>query len=223
MRLGLSVVVAGLVGLPAVCVAGPDWVERGDAGSSLFTAQITTGVGTIRSITGDLTSSDRGGADLEDLYIIRIVNPGTYSFTVNALNFSPALYLFNISLAGEAFGLVGERGDGALNVVLSGNATDSTGAQVSQPGLYALAVTYSGNRPLSRTGPIFNFASEGETSGPDGQGGINPLESWDPQSPLTGGDYNIVVTGVEFADIPAPGAAAMLMTAGIVAARRRRR
>jgi hypothetical protein len=222
MRFVSTIALTAAAAFPVIALAGPDWVERRDAGSTLREAQFTNGIGGIRSITGTLNPSDRGLADLEDLYIIRIISPGTYSFTVNALNFSPALYLFNISLAGEAFGLVGERGDGALSVVLSGNATDATQAQITQPGLYLLACTYSANAPQSRTGDIFNFANEGETSGPDGVGGLNPLERWNPTAPLVGGDYDIDIVGVDFADVPAPGSAIMVMGAGLAMLRRRR-
>jgi hypothetical protein len=83
-------------------------------------------------------------------------------------------------------------------------------------------VTYAGNVPQSRTGAIFNFASPTEISGPDGPGGINPLESWNPTVPLVGGNYDLDVDGVDFADVPAPGAAMLLGAAGLLAARRRR-
>lgn len=212
----------GLSILPAVAFAGPDWVEQGDAGSTLSAAQFTRGLGTIRSIVGTLSPADRGQGDLEDLYIIRISQPTTFSFSVNASNFSPTLYLFNISLAGEAFGLLGKRGDGAGSFTMGGTATDTSGAQVTQPGLYMLCITYTGNVPRSRTGNIFNFVSEAETSGPDGAGGTNPLEAWTPTAPLVGGSYDIDMTGVEFADIPSPGSAALVCGASVLLLRRRR-
>jgi hypothetical protein len=213
---------AALLLLPAAAFAGPDWVERGDAGSTLSTAQVTAGVGTIRSIIGTLQPADRGNGDLEDLYLIRIAQPTTFSFSISAANFSPTLYLFNISLAGEAFGLLGKRADGAGAITLGGTATDGTGAQVTQPGVYMLCVTYEGNVPRSRTGNIFNFTTEGETSGPDGAGGLNPIENWTPSQPLVGGSYDIDMTGVEFADIPSPGSAALVCGAGVLLMRRRR-
>lgn len=216
------VAAAGLSLLPAVALAGPDWVEQGDAGSTLSTAQFTRGIGTIRSITGTLSPADRGQGDLEDLYIIRISQPTTFSFSVTSANFNPALYLFNISLAGEAFGLLAKRADGLTSFSMGGSATDTTGAQVTQPGLYMLCITYEGNIPRSRTGNIFNFTSEGETSGPDGAGGLNPLEAWNPTAVLVGGTYDIDMTGVEFADIPSPGSAALVCGAGVLLLRRRR-
>jgi hypothetical protein len=209
-------VVALAAGLAAPAFAGPDWVERGDAGSFIATAQITTGIGGIRSLTGELTAAGRGAPDLEDVYIIRIDDPSAFSITLVNANFTPALYLFNLTQASQALGLLG------VNGTLVSTSTDGTQAQVTEPGLYALAVTYAGNIPQSRTGAIFNFTSPTEISGPDGPGGINPLESWNPTVPLVGGNYDLDVDGVDFADVPAPGAAMLLGAAGLLVARRRR-
>lgn len=209
-------VVALAAGLAAPAFAGPDWVERGDAGSFVATAQITTGIGGIRSLTGELSAADRGAADLEDVYIIRIDDPAAFSITLVNANFTPALYLFNLTQASQALGLLG------VNGTLVSTSTDGTQAQVTEPGLYALAVTYAGNIPQSRTGAIFNFASPTEISGPDGPGGINPLQSWNPTVPLVGGTYDLDVDGVDFADVPTPGAVMLLGAAGLLAARRRR-
>lgn len=210
------VVVASAAVLAAPAFAGPDWVERGDAGSFINTAQITTGIGGIRSLVGTISAGSRSAPDLEDVYIIRIDNPATFSISLNAVNFTPALYLFNLTQASQALGLLG------VNGTLVSTSTDGTMAQVTAPGLYALAVTYAGNVPQSRSGAIFNFASSTEISGPDGPGGINPLESWNPTIPLVGGNYDLDVEGVDFADVPSPGAALLLGAAGLLAGRRRR-
>jgi predicted nucleic acid-binding Zn ribbon protein len=85
-------VVLLLSGLCAPAFAGPDWVERGDAGSFVNTAQITTGIGGIRSLTGNLNAGSRSAPDLEDVYIIRIDDPSTFSITLNTVDFTPALY-----------------------------------------------------------------------------------------------------------------------------------
>ena len=204
------------IGLSAPAYAGPDWVERGDAGSLISTAQRTTGIGGIRSLTGSLSAGDRSAPDLEDVYIIRIDDPSQFSITLTNLNFTPALYLFNLTQASQALGLVGANG------TLVSASNDGSQAQVTEPGLYALAVTYAGNFPLSRTGAIFNFTSPTEISGPDGPGGINPLQSWNPTVPLVGGSYDLGVEGVDFAEVPSPGALILLSLATATASRRRR-
>ncbi len=218
-----SVLLCAFGALAPSAWAGPDWVENGDAGSSLPFAQITAGVGNIRSIFGSLGASSIVQPDLEDMYIIRIDDPETFKFEIIDAPFSPAVYLYNITLGGEAIGLLGKRGDGAASVTLGNQATDTTGAQVTLPGLYALVVTFNSNQPFSRTGDIFNFASEGETSGPDGPGGINPLAGFQSDnggiSPVT---YLADVDGVEFAVVPSPASFGLLGLAGLVAMRRRR-
>ena len=150
------------------------------------------------------------------MYIIRIDDPSQFSITLTNLNFTPALYLFNLTQASQALGLVGANG----TLVRASN--DGSQAQVTEPGLYALAVTYAGNFPLSRTGAIFNFTSPTEISGPDGPGGINPLQSWNPTVPLVGGSYDLGVEGVDFAEVPSPGALILLSLATATASRRRR-
>jgi hypothetical protein len=202
--------------------AGPDWVENVDAGSRLQSAQITTGVGEIDSIFGSLGASGATEPDYEDMYIIRIDNPATFRFEILDAPFSPAVYLFNITLGGEAIGLLGKQADGGNDVVLGNQASDATGAQVTLPGLYALVITFEGNAPRSRTGDIFNFTNESETSGPDGSGGINPLETYERGQSYPLVTYLASVDGVEFAQVPSPGALGMLGLAGLMAARRRR-
>lgn len=208
--------------LPLIALAGPDWVERGDAGKDLRTAQVTAGIGGITTIFGELNASGRGENDFEDMYIIRIDQPATFSFSLSNVNFSPSFYLFNITQANEALGLLGKQSDGASSLTLGPTASDDTGAQVTQPGLYALVITFGGNVPRSRNGPIFLFEDEGETSGPDGTGGINPLETWQPTQSFAPGSYLVEVEGVDFADVPSPGTAALIIGGGLFASRRRR-
>jgi MYXO-CTERM domain-containing protein len=207
--------------LAPTALAGPDWVEDGDAGSGLATAQITVGQGGIRSIFGTLSSAVLQ-PDFEDMYIIRIESPSIFTFTLSNATYSPAVFLFNISQANEAFGLLGKLADGGSGVAIGNSASDSTGALIAQPGLYALAITFEGNFPRSRTGDIFAFNNEGETSGADGPGGLNPLQSWDPTQPFGGGDYLVGVQGVDFAQVPSPAALALFGLAGAAGLRRRR-
>jgi len=204
--------------------AGPDWVERGDAGSVLGGAQLTLGEGSIRTIQGTLSGALLGpGADFEDMFIISVTEPATFSFSLASANFNSALYLFNITQANEAFGLLGadDFGEGQ-GAVLTGISTDGSGAQLSSPGIYALVVTFSGNRAQSRTGDIFSFATTTEITGPDGIGGTNPHEGWANDGSFSGGEYVIDIVGVEFAEVPAPGGVMLAGIAGLIAARRRR-
>jgi hypothetical protein len=57
--------------------AGPEWVENGDAGSILSFAQKTFGADQIASIAGTLSFDNgiAGANDLEDMYLIQVINP----------------------------------------------------------------------------------------------------------------------------------------------------
>jgi uncharacterized protein (TIGR03382 family) len=219
-------VVAAAAGLSfcGPALAGPDWVEQVDAGSVLSSAQLTRGEGSIRTIQGTLSGALLGpGGDFEDMYIVRVTEPTTFTFSLASANFNSALYLFNISQANEAFGLLGSDDVGeSQGAILSGIATDGSGAQLTNPGIYALVITFSGNRAQSRTGDIFSFDTPTEITGPDGPGGTNPHEGWLNDAPFSGGEYIIDVVGSEFAEIPAPGTLALAALASAALARRRR-
>ncbi len=202
-------------------LAGPDWVEHNDAGSNLGTAQQTLGVGMINSISGTLGGSSLA-PDFEDMYLIRVLDPLTFSMSVVGADFDAQIFVFNVTLAGEAFGLLANDNTAAGNMpVVTHLSTDGTGAKLGLAGVYAIAISGAGRVPISRTGPIFNFASPTEISGPDGPGGLNPHEDWTGIG-QTGG-YTIHTTGVGFYDTPAPGSATVLALGALIAGRRRRR
>jgi len=221
MKTPLLFVVASCA-LASPALAGPDWVERGDAGSGFATAQAVVGIGTPLSITGTLTTNFVG-EDLEDVYLIRITSPTTFRFDVRTSSFDTMLYLFNVTEGQELFGLLANN-DSAISTgsFINGPlASDGSGAMVLNPGIYALAISGFNRHPVSRTGDIYTFASTTETSGPDGPGGINPLQEWVGSGET--GEYNILLEGVGYVDVPAPGAAALLGIGGLTALRRRRR
>lgn len=206
-------------------LAGPDWVERGDAGSSFFTAQFPLrplGVDQLGTIAGDLNAGV-GVPDYEDLYFFRVTDPGTFSLTVESANFNAVLYLFDITVNNELYGRLGNDNAGGESLLprITGSATDATGVQITRAGDYVLAVVGAGRVPVSRTGPIFNLASPTEISGPDGAGGLNPLDHWEGLGEH--GQYRIVLEECDFPITPAPGSAVVgLMGLGCLARRRRR-
>lgn len=218
----LAGVVAGsLLGMSGVAVAGPDWIEQGDAGPIFASAQRILGVGQVSSISGTL-SAGLLTPDLEDVYLLRISQPTMFSFDFSLAQFDCQAWLFNVTQANELFGLLANdnvNGNAAWSLI-AGPSTDGSGAQVTQPGVYALAITGLGRVPVSRTGAIFNIASPTEVSGPDGQGGLNPLESW--QGDGQTGEYTILTQGVEFFDVPSPGVAGVMLGGLVMASRRRR-
>lgn len=234
MRMSLRTLLALLAGVGAAgpAFAGPDWVEIGDAGPTLATAQPVLGVNQLSHIVGSLstgiaTADSEGGGDLlapdyEDLYLVRIQVPTMFSFQVGGTAFNAQLFLFNITLPGEAFGLLANDDTLLSNApLLTSPATDATGAQVLLPGVYALGVTGYGHVPVSVTGPIFAFASTTEISGADGPGGLNPLSGWSGIGET--GDYRIALQGIDWVDIPGPTGAAWVSVFGGLLLRRRSR
>jgi hypothetical protein len=238
------VAVAALVGCAGFAQAGPDWVEgelraeRGldlgdtggnDAGSFLTSAQTTTGSGSLDFLEGRLSN---GGAllddspDYVDMYRIAVATPGSFSVTVNSSPFSVALYLFRI-VDGQAVGMLGSQ-----TGFLSSSSTDGSEIEVTEPGVYALAVTYSGNVPTSDGEGIFDFggglsalqgatSSIGDTIGADNDG---PHDGWTGEPPEDLGDYILSFQGASLVPGVGPlsGALAMLGMGAIATGRRRR-
>lgn len=227
--------------------AGPDWVEDGDAGSFLQTAQVIDNVvgGQVRRIVGTLAGApaSAGGfgdpmGDFEDMYKIVITDPGTFFISTSPqyggyADFQTSLWLFD----SKGFGLLGNvyspqdlfgGGEGGsagelLGSTLTNYATDDTGLVIKTPGIYYLAITGVNRHPLA-SGPtegmdIFSFAQFDEISGPDGPGANFPfIRTWWGDG--QSGSYEIYVEGV--GELPAPGALGLLLI-GMARGRGRRR
>lgn len=214
---------SSLLILSSPALAGPDWIEDGDAGRGIDDAQDTTSAGLISTIAGTL-----GGADQEDVYRLVIQDSDDFSTPVDfgfmpgpGLDFNPALWLFD----SEGFGVLGNDDDPILGGPGARLLTPSTDGVtlLLPPGVYYLAVTESGNVPLSfdfgrngkgSFGEIFFFEDSLEVSGADGEGAGNPLAAWTGGAGSSG-SYGIVIT-------PSPSALMLLSIAGLSASRRRR-
>jgi hypothetical protein len=221
----LGILGASLTGLSTTfALAGPDWIEDGDAGSSLDLSQDTTKVGVVQSIAGTL-----GGEDREDVYRLviedgdDIANPTDVGFTFSGeLDFDPALWLFDSA----GFGVLGNDDDPILGGPGARLITPSTDGVtlLLVPGIYFIAITESGNVPLSfNVGAglgegtfeeIFSFEDQFEVSGPDGLGAGNPLAGWSGGKGSSG-SYGVVIT-------PTPSTLAMCAVIGLGGLRRRR-
>ena len=209
----------------SIASAGPDWIEDGDAGSTLTEAQDITPIGEIQTIAGTL-----GGQDREDVYRLiildsdNIAGPVQFGMTLNdgPVGFDPSIWLFD----SQGFGVLGNDDDpilGGPDARLITPSTDGVTLMLP-PGIYFLAITESGNVPLSfreNAGlgsgsfeEIFSFESQTEVSGPDGIGADNPLAAWTGGAGTDGG-YGVVIT-------PTPGSAMLMGIAGVGLTRRRR-
>ena len=190
-------VVAWLVALSGtIASAGPDWVETGDAGSSLASAQRPGGTGTLNTITGELAGSDV--VDFEDCYIVRVASTTTFSLQVSNANFNPQIFLFRISVAGGASGLLAndDRAVGNAFPRFTLVSNDDTNVVVTIPGDYMIAVTGFNRDPLTLTGTMFDQINTTEVSGPDGRGGFNELTGWTGNG--QSGNYILTLTGAGF-------------------------
>lgn len=214
-------------------VAGPDWVEEVDAGSQINSAQVIVNVGTgnvLSRIRGRLTgAATAAGAtdDFEDMYQILITQPSKLVISTldTETNFQSSLWLFDsagFGLMANIVGLTPVAGVEPQGSLLLPFTTDDTGVVIDKPGIYYVCISSANRFAISASksggGPIFNFDTPTEISGPDGLGGGLPLVAWGGDG--EGGDYEILLTGVGF--IPAPGVLPMLAL-GLLGVSRRRR
>jgi hypothetical protein len=203
---GISTLTAG------PCTAGAGvWNEGdggdGDAGKLPASANVTTGVGSLTTICGNLTDS-AGGADMYEISIT-----GTSFSAITSLRgtstLDPALYLFSASGA-SAVGQFAENdisgtNDQAQILVASGLT----------PGTYFIVIAPDNQQPTSAGGDeIF-----GNITGTTGQ--VTPvasntiLKSWTDTGDSSG-QYVISLTDAGFAQAPEPAAFA-LVGAGLLA------
>ncbi len=239
---------AGFVGVVAITLtatataSGPKWDEMGDAGSLPGSGQITMGIGTLGFINGGLGSSALfGGFDFEDMFLINIVDPENFRVTTDPADeigmgmafadFDTQLWLFQPTPADplDALGIVGNNDHpvtlSQFSLLLPDPTDGFMGGGVMAAGLYYIAITRFNNDPVSAGGEIFAFdpLDPFEISGPDGSGGMMPISGWTGDEGMFEGEYRIALRGVEFAEIPAPGALSLLVLASLIMRRRRRR
>lgn len=216
-------------------LAGPDWDEICDAGSTIGTAQVIPG-GSVRSIRGRLSACPgvAGPGDTEDMYQFTIMVPSVFcARTVmlndqvdccgNAImphqgtNFNTQLWLFKAN----GLGLLANDDESASSTLsrIGNTATDGSGAMVINPGTYYLAISGGpGRDPISAGGLIFNQALLTEVSGPDGPGGGSPMIGWTgPGISGPGVIYEIFLCG-STAQIPATSTSWLLIMTGMILA-----
>ncbi len=210
--------------------AGPVWQEipdgGGDAGALPVDAQVVGGGGALMRIDGSLDGmSLRGGmGDFQDMYLICVNEPALFKATTvvsggGSATFDTQLFLFHMS----GMGLLANDNEGSATMqsTLLPAATDGSGAVLTTPGLYLLAISGFNSDPLSFGGvsPIFDQVSPTEISGPDGAGGSGMITAW--SGPGAIGTYSIFLEGVK--RVPGPGApVAGLFAMALIASRRRR-
>jgi hypothetical protein len=217
-RMRTAITAASLV-LAATASAQVNWVEVGDAGSTIAGAQAVTGTGTLASISGALA----GGTSFTDvdLYLISITNPSAFSATlVNSgtpTDVDSQLFLFNATTGAGVYS-----NDDANASASEFRSTIAAGALPGTvtAGLYVLAVSSYDLDPFNAAGA--NIFANGSAT-PNPSSGTNVLANWQFATAESGDNfaYRVNLTGAA----PVPEPATMLALAGGLAllARRRRR
>lgn len=166
------------------------WGEVGDAGNLPVAAQVTTGVGSLDSITGGLFSSTDA-----DMFAIYITGGGTFSAFANSGSLGdPQLFLFDSS----GMGVYANDDSVGLNPLLpAGNPLTPV-----TPGVYYLAISGFNQDPVSAGGLIFPSSPFGGLFGPTGPGGGSAISGWTGTSGT--GTYVITLNGATAVPVPEP-------------------
>ena len=195
---------SALFGLAPHVLATNIFIESGDAGQTLLTAQIVNtlpGGTTVDQILGNLDSSD---ADIFQIYL-----PGGQTFSATTVNnttfLDSELFLFNS--AGIGVYANDDDPDNPPQSTLP-NAISFT---PSIAGIYYLAIAGSSNLPESSAGYIFPVSGGlldqtngiDNAVGPTGPGGAVALQDFIGASSETGA-YEIDLTGAQFVPSAVP-------------------
>ncbi len=213
MGLRSGVVGSLLVGAVAPAQAGPNFREGmcngGDAGSNPAGACTVSGFGNVATISGSIG----GPPDLEDMYLIFISDPTSFSASIGlGTAFDTQLWLFRADPGGalDGLGLLANDDISALDdaSMMGSMSDDGTGISLTTPGLYYLAISGGGGLGVPDPGrfpvalglPIFDLASPTEISGPDGPGGMFAIDdAWWGEGDV--GSYDIALEGVSFFEL----------------------
>ena len=187
----------------ATCSPGPGvWNEgdggQGDAGKNFNNANITTGVGVLSTICGNLAETDGTGADMYQIMVLGTTSSASATDRGNS-TLDPMLYLFDSS--GKAL---------FANDNASGATTDSLISTVSiTPGLYFLAIVPAGQEGLNKNGVDLFTQVTGSTTTLSPTSTPKVLKDWS-NTGNTSGKYIISLDDAGFAQSPEPSTLAMM-------------
>ncbi len=207
----LLAMIAGVFSMPAS--AGPTWPEGPEAGPLPDSSQKINGAGPILAISGSLGGPPipgpliaRGlGGDFQDMYLVRIDDPSVFRASTDPdldgfADFDTQLFLFTGPDHPDGPGLGIFANDESPSATggesfINGNVNDgSMPPQLIANVHYFLAISGFDSDPGNAGGAIFNQALPEERSGPDGAGGMAPIENWNSNGDF--GLYQISLQGV---------------------------
>ena len=194
----------------SVAASAQVWVEQGDAGQLVGTAQSTNGVGSLSTITGSLPTA----GDV-DLFSIRVFDWTQFFAQTSTVGFDPQLWLFTSTGMGIAAN-DDNPGGGLQSIFPVGNGLY---AGRTSPEIVLIGISGFNVDPVSAGGFIFPGGFS-VVHGPTGPGGASPLSGWSGTGDE--GTYSIALRGAEFAAVPEPGTMAVLGIGAVALLRRRR-
>ncbi len=175
---------------PADCPPFDGWDETGngggDAGDNIESSQ-KTGSNPIPRIRGTI-----GAANDVDIYAIYIEDPSSFSAsTIGSTTLDTSLWLFDANGRGV---LHNEDNPDATSGLQS--RIDNRGGQITQPGIYYLAISLFGRRAAGcQEGLIWQTTPTRAIRAPDGPEAASRLGGWTGTTSTTG-RYIITLTGV---------------------------
>jgi hypothetical protein len=179
--LAYTVALGVLLAAPAMA----QWQEQGDAGDLPGTAQVPVGGGPLATISGTFLASDA------DMYCIRIDSPSAFTATTcNGTTADTQLFLFRENGTGVSHNDDDPGGCGLQSTV--------TGAFVTAPGQYLLAVSVYNRDPVGAGGCLIWANSPFNVErAPDGACPASPIAAWTGSTSTTGA-YTIRLTGTSY-------------------------
>ena len=197
------------------------WVENGnmngntgDAGDAIGTADMTTGVGPLSTITGRFVTADA------DIYCVKVMDWRIFSATTDGLSGTLDTQLFLFSASGVGIATNDDMGGagGARSALTAGNAlyaSRTNGEDV------LIAVSRWNKDPRNAAGQLIFPNTFTGINGPNAANGDYVLASWDATGGTGEGAYGIALTGTTYC-VPEPGTIAALGLGALVLIRRRR-